>query len=194
MHACVFVGFLLFCFAFQQNSIYFLCFTKSYSRVISGCSAWWKVWEKMKLIGFVLHWPCDSQVEVNGAYKAWQMWKNLVRTRCPMRKFLQEGWPAEHDSLHWSIGYSYGYKKQNMITCTNDFISPKMVICLFVGCLTSQQQASVSQGRICSDNFTCCHTWDRSCRSNVLPHPVTVYWHRANQSQSWPYNARRLAG
>ena len=30
--------------------------------------------------------------------------------------------------------------------------------CLLVGCLTSQQQASVSQGRICSDKFTCCHT------------------------------------
>ena len=30
--------------------------------------------------------------------------------------------------------------------------------CLFVGCLTSQQHASVSQGRICSDNFTCCNT------------------------------------
>ena len=29
---------------------------------------------------------------------------------------------------------------------------------LFVGCLTSQQHASVSQGRICSDNFTCYHT------------------------------------
>ena len=29
---------------------------------------------------------------------------------------------------------------------------------LSVGCLTSQQQASVSQGRICTDNFTCCHT------------------------------------
>ena len=29
---------------------------------------------------------------------------------------------------------------------------------LFVGCLRSQQHASVSQGRICSDNFTCCHT------------------------------------
>ena len=27
-----------------------------------------------------------------------------------------------------------------------------------VGCLTSQQHASVSQGRTCSDNFTCCHT------------------------------------
>ena len=26
--------------------------------------------------------------------------------------------------------------------------------CLLVGCLTSQQQASVSQGRICSDSFT----------------------------------------
>ena len=30
--------------------------------------------------------------------------------------------------------------------------------CLFVGCLTSQQHASVSQGRICTDNFKCCHT------------------------------------
>ena len=29
---------------------------------------------------------------------------------------------------------------------------------LFVGCLTSQQHASVSQERICSDNFSCCHT------------------------------------
>ena len=29
---------------------------------------------------------------------------------------------------------------------------------LFVCCLTSQQHASVSQGRICSDNFTGCHT------------------------------------
>ena len=29
---------------------------------------------------------------------------------------------------------------------------------LFVGCLTSQQHASVSQGQICTDNFACCHT------------------------------------
>ena len=30
--------------------------------------------------------------------------------------------------------------------------------CLFVGCLTSKQHACVSQGRFCSDKFTCCHT------------------------------------
>ena len=36
--------------------------------------------------------------------------------------------------------------------------TPGSLVCLFVGCLTSQQQASVSEGRICSDNFTCCHT------------------------------------
>ena len=29
---------------------------------------------------------------------------------------------------------------------------------LLVGCLTSQQHASESQGRICENNFTCCHT------------------------------------
>ena len=28
----------------------------------------------------------------------------------------------------------------------------------FVGCLASQQLASASRLRICSDNFTCCHT------------------------------------
>ena len=32
------------------------------------------------------------------------------------------------------------------------------LVCLLVGCLTSQQYVSVSQGRICSDNFSCCHT------------------------------------
>ena len=33
-----------------------------------------------------------------------------------------------------------------------------LFVCWLVGCLTSQQQASVSQGRVCSDNFMCCHT------------------------------------
>ena len=32
------------------------------------------------------------------------------------------------------------------------------IVCLLVACLTPQQHTSVSQGRICSDNFTCCHT------------------------------------
>ena len=40
---------------------------------------------------------------------------------------------------------------------SNCWVTLKFV-CLFVGCLTSQQHASVSQGRICSDNCTCCHT------------------------------------
>ena len=33
-----------------------------------------------------------------------------------------------------------------------------VMLLLLVGCLMSQQHASVSQGRICSDNFTSCHT------------------------------------
>ena len=31
-------------------------------------------------------------------------------------------------------------------------------VCWLVGCLTSQQHAGVSQGRICTANFMCCHT------------------------------------
>ena len=35
---------------------------------------------------------------------------------------------------------------------------PRNATACFVGCLTSQQHASVSQGRICSDKLTYCHT------------------------------------
>ena len=31
-------------------------------------------------------------------------------------------------------------------------------VCWLLACLTSQQHTSAPQGRICSDNFTCCHT------------------------------------
>ena len=33
----------------------------------------------------------------------------------------------------------------------------KRFVCWLLACLTSQQHTSVSQGRICSDSFTCCH-------------------------------------
>ena len=45
-----------------------------------------------------------------------------------------------------------------MVVAIKIVLMIKMFVCLFVGCLMSQQHASVSQGRICSDNFTCCHT------------------------------------
>ena len=46
---------------------------------------------------------------------------------------------------------------------------------LFVGCLTSQQHASASQGRICSDNFTCCHTEIEVADQTYPSYPLTVY-------------------
>ena len=47
------------------------------------------------------------------------------------------------------------YTRKPVHFCEGDVA---VILLLFVGCLTSQQHASVSQGRICSDNFTCCHT------------------------------------
>ena len=47
-------------------------------------------------------------------------------------------------------------------SCSLLGVSPSLAVCLVVcwllGCLTSQQHSSVSQGWICSDNCTCCHT------------------------------------
>ena len=47
-----------------------------------------------------------------------------------------------------------------LITCQVGDWSMNVVlfVCLLICCLTSKQHASVSQGRICSDNCTCCHT------------------------------------
>ena len=41
-----------------------------------------------------------------------------------------------------------------IVIVVTDFLQ----VCLLVDCLLSQQHASVSQGWICSDNCTCCHT------------------------------------
>ena len=57
--------------------------------------------------------------------------------------------PPQHLLGHWFLSRSHT-AENTQFTVPWD--------CLLVGCLTSQQQASVSQGRICSDNFTCCHT------------------------------------
>ena len=55
-------------------------------------------------------------------------------------------------SSSWAGLYCHTWSKPT------SFCTYSLFVCLLVGCLTSQQQASVSQGRICSDNFTCCHT------------------------------------
>ena len=44
------------------------------------------------------------------------------------------------------------------LPCLAPGVVGSALVPVLVGCLTSQQQASVSQGRICSDNVTCCHT------------------------------------
>ena len=49
-------------------------------------------------------------------------------------------------------------KEQRKLTLQNTLKQKSSSLSLLVGCLTSQQHASVCQGRICSDNFTCCHT------------------------------------
>ena len=62
--------------------------------------------------------------------------------------------------------YSWGTQKKkkktpgglSILWCLTSISRDGFVCLLFVGCLTSQQHASVSQGRICTDNFTCCHT------------------------------------
>ena len=50
---------------------------------------------------------------------------------------------------------------------------------MLVGCLTSQQHARVSQGRICEDNFTCCH-------SDIQVADPTVYLTQSQYTDTGP--------
>ena len=67
-----------------------------------------------------------------------------------------------HPKELWGNGVRTHAKSKGKIPSTggSENAAPrrKTIVCLLVGCLTSQQQASVSQGQICTDNFTCCHT------------------------------------
>ena len=60
----------------------------------------------------------------------------------------------------WTLS-GYCQEGANVLATCSCFSEPnplRQLYCLFVGCFTSQQHASVSQGRVCSDNLTCCHS------------------------------------
>ena len=61
---------------------------------------------------------------------------------------------------------------------------------LLVGCLTFQQHASVSQGRICSNNCPCCHP-----ETEVADQIFYLTQSQTTDTRpTWPYITRRLAG
>ena len=64
---------------------------------------------------------------------------------------------------------------------------------MLVGCLTSQQHASVSQGRICADNFTCCHT-EIEVADQTFYLTQSQYTDTGQTSPSTDYKVSRLAG
>ena len=53
-----------------------------------------------------------------------------------------------HDTGPWSVEND----------CPTSLGLGRLLVGWLLACLTSQQHASVSQGRIWPDNFTCCHT------------------------------------
>ena len=66
-------------------------------------------------------------------------------------------WP-ELSSVHGKVLHALEMCCLACVCSVRALDTSRFVCCLLVGCLSSQQHASVSQGRICTDNFTCCHT------------------------------------
>ena len=84
---------------------------------------------------------------------------SLLATPCSSECALTTLWAAEASELpglKWKEVWTTFVSKKSV--CLQCFCTRLGLSCWDVGCLTSQQQASVSQGQVCSDNFTCCHT------------------------------------
>ena len=86
-------------------------------------------------------------------------------------KMLVEASSKQHDIMIYTDGSvtwdqpGWGFQvKQTGMTVHEDSGAQRVMnstltmVGWLVGCLMSQQHASVSQGRICSDSCTCCHT------------------------------------
>ena len=65
--------------------------------------------------------------------------------------------PQIHQQWCWDADPSHRSTSNGAGTQIPPTDPPALVGCL-LACLASQQHASVSLGRICSDKFTCCHT------------------------------------
>ena len=96
-----------------------------------------------------VHVPCGG----------WQKWREGVgpfTTTTGTSELSLEKVGCPGDRRPGESGPKPGVKDGGSLR-SSTFSQKRSCSCL-VGCLTSQQQASVSQGRICLDNFMCCHT------------------------------------
>ena len=103
---------------------------------------------------------CHTEIEV--ADQTFHLTQSQYTDTGPTSPSADPITPGAWQGSHWSVNFEItgmtGPRKNpgaNGIQTRDLPLSRRL---LLVGCLTSQQHASVSQGRICSDNFTCCHT------------------------------------
>ena len=86
------------------------------------------------------------------------MWSELVPPRDTLYGGAEEDGRFRESVRHLRLAHDVDEEEARHMFKSIRGVPRARFVCLLVGCLTSQQQASVSQGRICSDNFTCCHT------------------------------------
>ena len=108
-----------------------------------------------------------QHVELSEQIRPWDTLACCWDVKQPSNKsFVKKAgaWPTCDQKLLWLVGClredaAVETKATLKVVRTRVKVcSYTLEVCLFVGCLTSQLQASVSQGWICEDNFTCCHT------------------------------------
>ena len=116
----------------------------------------------------------------------------IIVIMCPKSSvFLQDVSILTPISSHWYVTATLILNSKPFQLCGNISTQGQLFVCWLLSVpATCECISGMDQLR----QFYVLPHWDRSCRSNCLSHPVTEYWHRADQSQCWPYNARRLAG
>ena len=107
---------------------------------------------------------------------------------------VQDGQLREHPHVRTLQTCTHN-RVEIIIICFHSYVSVSLVVCfcLFPWLLMPQKCTKRISRTYLHRSFCVRPHWHRGCRSNLLFHPVTLYWYRSNQSQHWLHNTKCLA-
>ena len=119
------------------------------------CSAQYRTCSVQFMICTVQYTTCALYNTWYALYKTQHVYctihnKGTVQYTCALNNIHHVHWKIHMCTVYYTTHALYNAK--------HVYWTIHCQLLLLVDCLTSQQHAGISQGRICSDKFTCCHT------------------------------------
>ena len=138
------------------------------------------------------HWPAFRQtLRILGLQESGNLCSCSAIKWREVAEAFWDGWVRNGVSTLWR----WLKKSLESVVNLDPFGKCSSCACLFIDVMSlcaCKRYLYCIQTWSCSDSLTLLQDWNRSWRSKLLPHLVTVYWHQDNQQHRWPHTARGL--